>query len=291
MATVTYSLPLTPMMLQAVVGDAAISYAGSDIRLLVGSIYTRSGRVGPGDSLMLYPRLAGADWSVDVQAGQAVIYAGPNLYAPERYLISLAARTNVPLTGFNFAPAATRTHAVYLVVDDKNISGTLYGARIIITEDTGSGAAAPSASYYSQLGTVTIAPAQSNIGSANIVNLLPRAARATPATAPSYYSGFAAGGGTGQGLLYSLDGNTVKLQGCVVRSSGNFAAATVYTVANIPVGYRPAYQRYAMTGANLGPAMARVGVSTGGDITVTPYGANAADMTYVALDSFSYEIY
>lgn len=290
MATATLTLPINPMPLQ----DASVSYGGYDLRLMLGAMYNRSGRIGWGDSLYLLPRAAGANWSIDVQAGQAIITgatAGTNLYTPEKYLFSLAARTNISLAAFNTAPAATRTHGVYLIVDDANYSGAAFTGRIVVVEDTtGSGTTAPAGSFAVQLGTVTIGTGQANIAAVNLATLLVRGSRATPITAVTYASGYAtysSGTPFGQPLSYSLDGNTMRLQGTAYRIAGDMAAGTVYTMATLPVGYRPAWARQ-VAGVTVGPHLLRCTIQTSGDIQVTPV---ADSFAYACFDGVSFELY
>lgn len=292
MATVWYDLPLQPMMLEAVVGDDAIVYNASDIRLMLGALYPRPGTIGLADALWLYPRAAGANWSIDVQAGQAVIAANTNAYAPERYLVTLAARTNLSLVGFDTAPTLTRTHKVWIAVDDKSTSGTTYKGRIIVTEDTGTGAPNPVTSFYTQIGTVTFAPGQSAITASNLNTIILRATHATyEYEVLDYHTGYEGGNGVGgQELRLSLDGNTVRFQGCVKRESGHMDVGTVYTVAKVPIGYRPDVQRLGVA-ASHAPNIARVAINTDGDIEIHPYSANVTDMDYVSLDGVTYEIH
>lgn len=288
MATVTYQLPIGPLPMSAVIGDTAISYSAADFRYVIGAMYARTGRVGPNDALWLYTRAAGADWSVDVNFGQIVL-GGNSYYFPERYLATLATRVNIPLTGFNTAPVATRTHGVWLGVDDKNTSGALYGARIHITEDVGAGAPLPSATTYLQLGTLTIAPAQSNIGAANIVNNLRRASNGTAPALLSYYSGFTTS--STATAYWSISDNTVRLQGAINKTTGTWAAGTVYTPVNLPSGARPAEPRAFLCTSLTGPQAARVVIAVAGDITVTPLGSNTADITGgVSLDGCCFEV-
>jgi len=295
LATVSYDLPLSPLMLEAVVGDDAIVYNASDVRLMLGAMYPRPGRIGLGDALWLYPRAAGANWSVDVQAGQAVIQGNASSYTPERYLVTLAERTNLSLAAFNTAPTVTRTHAVYVAVDNKETSGTTYGARLVVTEDTGAGAPVPTASWARQLGTVTIAPAQSNIADTHLSTFMLRASTGTFAfnvELPNVgiYAGFTGGSPYGSpDPRFSLTGNTVRMSGAVRRTSGNFAVGTTYTIGRMPVGYRPRHYRLGLATAS-GPNIARVTIGTDGDIAITPYGANLSGMEYVQFDSIAYEI-
>lgn len=292
MATVWYDLPTQPLMLQAVVGDDAINYNASDVRLMLGALYPRPGRIGLGDALFLYPRAAGANWSLDVQAGQAVIASNSNAYAPERYLVTLPARTNLSLIGFNTAPTVTRTHKVWIAVDDKSTSGTTYKGRIIVTEDTGAGAPDPVTSFFTQIGTVQFSPGQSNITAGNLDTIMLRASHATyEYEVTDYHTGYVGGNGVGgQELRFSLDGNTVRLQGCVQRESGVMSVGTVYNVARMPIGYRPDVQRLGVA-ASHAPCIARVVINADGQIEVHPYAANVADMTYVSFDGVSYELH
>jgi len=294
-ATVTSNLTTTPLALEAVTPDTPIQYHATDLRQLIGAVFPRYGRLGPGDALMLYPNQAGANWSVDVQAGWAIFATPSNpTYAAERYLITVPTRTNLSLTTFNLNPAATRTHKVYLVLYDKAIAGSGYSAALMVTEDTGSGAPAPTAgtyANYAQLGTVTITTGQSNIGSTNVATTLGRAAMANGPFTVTYLNSMVGGDGAGgPGLQYSLIGNTVRFQGNVKpAASGAYAAGGVYVVANVPVGYRPTATRV-MLGASSGPTLARILVGTTGDISVTPFASNASNMSYVSFDGVSYEI-
>lgn len=295
MATAILNLPLKPLAVQAPVGDTAISYDASDLRLLTGAACNRPGRLGPGDSFNINPRAAGANWSIDILPGQVVVApTGYSQYVPDRYLVSLAARTNIDMSTFNLAPAATRTHKVWIAVDDKTIGGSINGgARIIVTEDTGSGAPNPTAAVYMQLGTVTIAPSQSNIGVANMTTTLQRAARGTQPFNVTFLNTHVGGDGTAGStpLSYSLDGNVVRFMGSVKPPGiGKFNVGTVYTVANVSnASYRPSYGRYGLCVGD-GPGIARVVVGTNGDIVITPYAGNPAGMAFASLDGFSYEI-
>lgn len=303
MATVIYpdnvagatALP-NPLAIQVLSGDTPVSYGGQDLRWLIGSVHNRYGRIGYGDSLWLYPRAAGADWSVDVNFGMAVVGANPSTsYTPERYLVTLPARINIPLT-FTHSPTGTRNHGVWIVVSDASQTGVGagYRAAVVVTEDTtGSGAPDPPGSFFVRIGTATIAPSQSNIGAANLSTTMQRSSRATPFTEVTYKSGFTGGqtNGTGQGLSYSVDGNTVKWQGSVCRSpSGNFTAGTVYDVATPPSSLWPKYLRLGV-GVSAGPNFARIAVPSTGGLQLTPYTPNVTDMAYISLDGFSYEIF
>lgn len=303
MATVTSALP-TPLAIQVLSGDTPVSYGGQDLRFLIGAMYNRTGRIGLPDSLTLIPNPAGANWSVSVMPGQAVIAGtfGNGTYTPERYLVSVPYSSgttpiNLPLTGFNTAPVATRTHAVYVVVNDASQTGVGvgYGANLVVSEDVGAGAPVPAGSFTHRVGTITIAPAQSNIAATHLATTMQRGARATPITAVTYATGFittttsvAGAAGMGQALSYSLDGNTVRLQGAVSRSSGAvFSPGTDYTVTTLPAAVRPKFTRF-MAGATAGPDGFRVKVYTTGELEISPMDT---DFLFAPLDGVTFEIY
>lgn len=308
MATTPFALP-TPLAIQVLSGDTPVAYGGQDLRLLLGAICNRAGRLGLPDSVTLIPNPAGANWSVSIMPGQAVMFptmwpAVPaNGYNPERYLVTVPYATgttpiNISLTGFNTAPVTTRTHSVFMVIKDASQTGVGvgYGASLIVTEDVGSGAPDPTGvSFSHRIGTVTIAPGQSNITAAHLATTMQRASRATPITAVTYLSGFittassvAGATGMGQALSYSVDGNTVRFQGSVSRTAGAaFTPGTDYNVATLPVDVRPKFTRF-MSNATAGPDSFRVKVFTTGEVEISPMDT---DFLFAPLDGVTFEIY
>lgn len=303
MATTPFALP-TPLAIQVLSGDTPVAYGGQDLRRLLGAMYNRTGRTGLSDSLWLLPNPAGANWSVSITPGQALIAGtfGNGTYTPERYLVTVpyASGTtpiNIPLTGFNPAPLTTVTHNVYIVVNDASQTGVGagYGASIVVTEDIGSGAPIPAGSFNHRIGTVTIAPGQSIITAAHLATTMQRASRATPITAVTYLSGFittassvAGATGMGQALSYSVDGNTVRFQGSVSRTAGAaFTPGTDYNVATLPVDVRPKFTRF-MSNATAGPDSFRVKVFTTGEVEISPMDT---DFLFAPLDGVTFEIY
>lgn len=302
MATVIYPNPAIPaqtlpmpLAIQAESGDTPIEYGGQDLRWVIGACYNRPGRIGFPDSLWLYPRLAGANFSVDVQAGQAIIAGtGGYAYAPERYLVSVPTRTNLDVSTFNPSPATTKTHAVWIGVRDREqgVAGVGYGAQLVVTEDVGAGAPDPTTmTFYAKLGTFTISPSQSNITAAHLSTVLYRASRAIPITTISYASGFNtySSGNYGQPLSYSIDGNTVRLQGTVYRTAGDMVNGTVYTIATLPSSLWPKFNRMTL-GCGAGPNVARVQITTTGDLQVTLLLSNVGPTAFMSFDGITYEI-
>ncbi|MDP8971154.1 MAG: hypothetical protein M3N52_11810 [Actinomycetota bacterium] len=301
MATVTHVLPVKPLFLQAVGSDTPIEYPADVLRHLVGAVWREAGVLRT-SHFAVTQRAAGADWSVDITSGYAVVGGG---VGNQRYLVYGAGTTNMPLTTFNTAPTATRTHKAWLVLYDKAVSGALYEAQFVITEDTGSGAPTPpnSPSYYFQLGTITIAPAQSNISSAHIGDTRPLASLNLSSHLQlghlrqvdnlTLETGILNGSGThgGETPKVTLYGHTVALRGTIMRSSDlAFQAGSTYTLCNLPAAYRPAAIRR-MLGAGASAATSsydwRCQVEPSG--IVYAYINNAYSPTYLSLDGIYFE--
>lgn len=289
MAVVTSTLPYKPLYLQAVGGDTAISYGAYDFRVAFGAIWPRTGALGVG--MRVYPRLAGANWSVDVDQGYAVL--GNTSSGYDRYLVWLEARTNLALTGFVTAPASTRTHRVFIAVYNKAVVGTEYAAKLVVTEDTGSGAPVPAdnPAYYMELGTFVIAPSQVSVGSANIVNTIRRADQASAAfDLPLGANIVSATGSTNGGPpRYQLAGNRLRFNGVLARSTGDFAQGTVYTLGTLPEGYRPKYERYC-AGVAAAANGWRLTVTTAGVCQASFPSSGASTLGWISLDGCSIEI-
>lgn len=166
MATASQSLPREAMFFQALNGEPQIEYSAQDLRYMLGAIIPTRGTFG--DSFQVTSK-ATPDWSVDVSGGYAGLgnYVNGSYVGQEIFLVASTATINVPLTGFNTAPTATRTHKVWIAVI--NGTGGVYDTRIMITEDLGSGAPVPTATYYLHIASVTITPSQSFIAQANII--------------------------------------------------------------------------------------------------------------------------
>lgn len=272
-----------PLYLQAVSGDTALTYSADDFRELVQALVGRAGRLKDASSLWVSQRLAGANFSVDVWAGAAMVGDG--------YVVTNYARRNVPLTGFNTSPVATRTHRVLLCVYDKAVSGTAYEARIAVTEDTGSGAPDPSDNPTAilELARFTIASGQTSVADANITMTASRGTLGTTATTFTFSAGFSdATSITGGVVRYWVAGNTVRLQGTVKRTSGDFIAGTGYVIGNLAAQYRPKYPRY-LAGVGYVGRTFRLAVGTNGDVTVSS-ASTGGDLQWVSLDGLSYEI-
>lgn len=218
MATAYTSLNRATLFFQALNGEPQIEYSAVDLRRMLGSVWPRAGLIGS-NSFRVTAK-AQPNWSVDVSAGTAVI--GPTGVSHWfRYLVGVTEAVNVPLTGFNTAPSATRTHKVWISVLDNSPT---YDGRILVTEDLGSGAPAPAATegtYNLQIGSFTIGPSQAYVAAANITQSLSMADTALADT-----TGFTLRAGTVQWgsntIKVTMRGRRISMSGAV-RNNDNSA--------------------------------------------------------------------
>lgn len=158
---------LRPLLMQASGADATFAYSAQQHRALVGA--TLSEGVLTTADLLVEQRAAGANFTVDVSAGKAVI-VGDSVAAQGSYLvINDAAVTGVVIPA---APASgTRIHRVVLQVRDRAHDGTVsagvYDAVVLVLEDTGAGTPALPASAIT-LALVTVAAGTASITNSNI---------------------------------------------------------------------------------------------------------------------------
>lgn len=291
MATVSATLDVKPFFLQAVPGDPAVEYTATDMRLMLGAMFPRNGVVGTG--LRVSQRATGgAGWAVDVAPGW---HLAGNSTDPERYLVRNPTVQTLTLTGFVTNPAATRTHRVWINVYDKSAIGSEYAAKLMITEDTGSGAPVPTDNqlFAMELATFSIAPAQANVTDANITNVVRHAGQGTLDLTIPLQSGVAGPQGTivGGTPRYSLQGSTVTLSGVITRATGDFLSGSVYTVATLPVGFRPKTNRYcAAVGESAVPL--RITINPAGQIALSSMSSTFLPPAYshVSLDGISFEL-
>lgn len=299
MATVTAQLPDNPFFLEALSGDTPVSYDAEDFRRVLGGIWPRTGICTPTSFQITQAGVVG--WSVQVAAGYCVV--GNTLTETARYLVHNPTSQTVPLTGFNTNPSGTRTHKVWLGIYDKLLSGTEYAAKIIITEDTGAGAAAPSIpAYYLQLGSFTISAGQSNVQNAHITNTVRHASMGPSPVALDITANIADASSAlsvaTAGVVYR--NGVCTLQGGFVRTSGNpFDAGGQYNLATLPSAYKPATTKYLVAAGSTNQT-GTVGTGLGSvnfyRVTVFTSGVIQADLPYnyapntLFIDGLSFEI-
>jgi hypothetical protein len=140
-------------MVQAVSGDTAISYSGTDLRNVVAALAPLSGVLRAGD-LLVSQRAAGANMSVDVAAGGAII-AGTSLSGQGSYVVRSSAVVNVPLAAAD--PTNGRFDLIVARVHDKQADGgTTYAWSPEVVTGTPSGSPAyptqpPNSLFLSQV--------------------------------------------------------------------------------------------------------------------------------------------
>lgn len=160
------------LWMQAGVEDPAISYAAIDDRLVTTSLWATEGVISGG--LKVSQRGAGANFSVDVAAGMAVV-SGDDVTGQGTYLIRSDAVENVTIP--SPPVSGSRIHRVVAQVRDKlhnSSSWSTYEWTIDVLEDTGSGTPALPASAIS-LALVTVAAGQVSVTDSNIQDFRPNA--------------------------------------------------------------------------------------------------------------------
>lgn len=155
-----------PVMLQASGGDAAIEYSAQDLmRSTFDAIYRNGGRREQSE-FIVSQRSAGANFSVDVSSGYLIIQ-GTTTSFQGKYLMWSTGVINVTTPS---APSSgTRIHRLVVQINDKQITGTTYGWRLWLMEDTGTGTPNTPANAIS-LATITIASGQSSVTNSNITD-------------------------------------------------------------------------------------------------------------------------
>lgn len=161
----------TPLFLQQAGADPAVTYSATNYRLsLIAALYQVAGVVDPYGSggLLVSQRGAGANFSVDVASGYAVVLGG-DVVNQGSYLVFNDAVVNVVTP---VAPGSgTRIHRLVLQIRDKLNNGvyTTYDGQLQLLQDTGSGTPATPASAVS-LATISIAAGQASVANANITD-------------------------------------------------------------------------------------------------------------------------
>jgi len=159
---------LKPLFLQPAAADAEIDYPGSEMRQLLRAIAgdTREGAIAPASAIVVQ-RGAGANFSVDVGAFQAII-RGDDVSDQGAYLITNTATANVVTPA---APGSgTRTHRLIGQVRDKRANGSYatYDWILSLLQDTGGGQPAlPNTAL--DLASISISAGQASVTNANIV--------------------------------------------------------------------------------------------------------------------------
>lgn len=289
MATVTSeAFTAVPLFMQAASGDPAINYSAADFGRLVQATWQSVGVLTATSFKVEQADVVG--WSVKIRPGYAVLGS---------YLVYQPTAITVSVSAFNTAPSATRTHRVYLVVNDKLAGGSEYAAHIVVVEDTGAGATAPTAAGVLLLAAFTISPGQSNIQQGQI-SAKPRNASDAGDFLTLADNGYLAGGvldataaiGTAPARARFGSGR-IQLSGALRRTGTTTFAAGPVIVATLPSFMRPLYTVYCAAacsdtaGDGTGSLYYRMQVDTAGVMTANiPTGSSPQ---YLMLDGIVFE--
>lgn len=163
----------TPLWLQPVGGDAAINDTAQELRRLLFMSLAADGVSGErgvigASALQVVQRAAGANLTVDVGAGHAVVTGG-DIANQGPYGVWNDATVNVP--GFTVPGSGTFNHRLVLQIQDKlsNPAWTVYQGALTPLLDTGGGTPAEPASAIT-LALVQVAAGQASILNANITD-------------------------------------------------------------------------------------------------------------------------
>ncbi len=160
---------LQPLYLQALTGDTAISYTAQDFRRAVAALNPNEGTVNEFD-LVVSPRAAGANMSVDVAAGRALVN-GTSIANQGIYAVQSTAVENVPIATAN--STNPRIDLIVAQVYDKQADGgTRYGWQPIAVAGTPATSPAPPATPNSALvlAHVRVAAGATSIVASNITD-------------------------------------------------------------------------------------------------------------------------
>lgn len=163
-----------PLIMQPGGADPDLTYSGAELRALTAAAYPWQGVITSPQVTTLSPfgvvqRGAGANFSVDIHAGVAVV-VGDDVANQLNYLCWSDATFNLTTPG---APGSgTRLHRVGLQVRDKLNNGVWTGYDFIpvLVQDTGSGFPAEPASFLT-LAQVSITTGQASVLAANITDM------------------------------------------------------------------------------------------------------------------------
>ena len=231
---------LKPTWTQPTGADPTLYYPGTELRLFAQAFLGMEGVFGPA-GLLVAQRAAGANFSVDIAAGQCVVI-GNDIASQGAYVCTnTAGAYNLVTPG---APGSgTRYHRVVAQVRDKTCNGswTTYDWIPVLVQDTGAGLPAEPPSSVS-LAQVAITTGQVSVLNANITDLRPIIQPLQPYQGSQIY--VAAGEGTASTGYTDL---TTPGPACTV-TTGTKARVTVSSFI-VASGTYWAFMGFAISGA------------------------------------------
>lgn len=282
MATI-YSADLSakPLYMQALAGDTVINYTAAEFRNLNEAVFYTPGVITPTSFLVEQADVVG--WAIKVRPGYA---------CTQGYFVSSGADITVNVSQLNTNPAGTRTHRVYLLVQDKVLNGTGYNAKIVVSEDTGSGATLPESTASILLATFTISPGQSNIQNSHITWRPRHASQSgTFVNVADYMTGYKSadtGYATGP-AQFRFGSGRIHMRGGIMQNSGSPFLKNSYTLGILPLIARPKYD-VRVSAATSSSYPWRLYIAPDGTFTATLSPATGDEPQYLFLDGVTYEI-
>jgi hypothetical protein len=144
---------LNPLFLQAVTGDPEITYSAQDYRSVISTLAPNAGTVREND-LKVGPRAAGANMSVDVAAGKAIVQ-GTSVANQGTYIVQSTAVENVPLATAD-ATNPRYDRIVAKVYDKQADGGSRYAWQPIAVTGTPSSSPSPPSTPANALHLATV---------------------------------------------------------------------------------------------------------------------------------------
>lgn len=291
MATVTAKLPVLPFFLQASDEDPDLFYTAADFRLHNQALLPRSGALTATSFVVRESSPIG--WEIVVNGGS---------YNLNGYLIRMTDDMPVSLLSFNTNPSAQRTHKVWLAVYDSlvteadidNDAASDYTARIVVTEDTGSGAPVPAgATEYGAIADVVITTGQSFVRQANLTDARTHASPGSPPLSIALAPGIT----DASGALFThpvraryMNGQ-VTLAGTLSRTGG-FSVGDVHSLGTLNRNLWPSRKKFLLGAAGsqtTATAAWRLTISTVGTMFAhLPAGGTSPGWLF--LDGITYDL-
>lgn len=207
--------------MQAAVGDDPLEITAADWRSVIAALAPVEGVCGPAD-FQVTPRALGANLSIDINSGRALVHGKQGRYAvwsdagENRSQFDNGAAIAAPGAG-------TRVHLVYLKVRDRQQDGdSYYDGLLSIAQDAGFGAVLPPSAI--PLAKLALSAGNTSIQLANITDVRPFA-RGLGASVTQPYYGFISGTTDAQGYLQLPHTLGRKPVGCVATFSHPAPAA------------------------------------------------------------------
>jgi len=236
-----------------------IYYSAEEFRNYTDSMHRRPGVLGT--THMTVTQATNIGFKIKVANGYALMGG---------YIVDLPDDTEVDMPWAK-PPTGTRTHKVFIAVYDQLAASPVSKARIVATEDTGSGAPNPAGAVaYHELATIKVSSTQANIQNVNITNTAQHGgSMGDYFILDSYTTGSYASGGSdapgGQAHFRAIhNAGVVRLSGRLVRFDGSdFPSNVELHICTLPKHLWPKHLLYLTgTSSDAGPNSGPSGTMT-----------------------------